>query len=890
MRKIFSILVILISYLLFLVQVNAQWTKYSQNPVLPVVSNTWYSQHTATPTVLYENGIFKMWFQGHNGSTLQIGYAQSSDGIHWDVSSQPQISAIDNGLGVAEPTVIKTGSNYYIWYHEYTQSESRIRYATSSDGISWNIYPQPVLTRISDGWENSGPTNPTVIFENGEYKMWYLASGNGIPWKIGYAVSSDGIIWTRYKNNPLVLPTLGFVGGPTVLKLNDTFHMWYHTGSWQNTDIYHVTSGDGINWACDGNCSVLHIGDASDSQGMTAPFTLKNNSTLYLWYGGHNGSSWQINLATFGLPQEPTHTPTPTSPPTPTAPAPTPTTIPTPTPRAPVVIIPGLMSSWNKDAILHNKTVPQSNWYVPSFIKEYTGITKTLDNLGWQKNIDYFVFAYDWRKHIEDTATDLNIFLQEKIFNTNPDVKINIVGHSLGGLVGRIWQQKYRTQKIAHLITVGSPHKGVVQVYKPLEAGEINRENTFLWLTEKLLLAINKSSFETDRETIRSMLPVAYDLFPTFNFLKNENGEEIDINSMTIKNTTLLSYNQTFSAIFPVFTSLYGEKGDTPNGFIIKPADAINQILGNYQDGQPLSVFYEAGDYTVLSKSAKDDEDAQKFSFDHGEIITQKNAIQKILEILQISYQDKDIARGESTHISPSLIFLIKSPAMMQVKYNNQIFNEEDGIVFIPNAQSGNYELTVKGVDNGTYQVIIGQIAENNDLWEITDGSITQSPPASQQDSYSFSFDNQTAQVIFPSTTPTPTITPTATPTITPTLTHTNTPTPTPTNTPIPTPTATPTSSSSGSQTYQSTDNTNSQFQTIQPTPTPVQYFSSAASPPEVLGEQDINTKNKQELAPTIAVQKSNQDKTRNLEIIAGPFFVFLTGGIMYFIKKKLKI
>ena len=135
MRYFHSLIVLFIFYLLFSLPVNAQWTKYSQNPVLLPIQNNWYSQHTASPAVLYEDGIFKMWFQGHTGSTWEIGNAESNNGIQWNVSPQPQITALDDGLGVVEPSVIKNGLIYQMWYHEYTQNESRIRYATSINGI-----------------------------------------------------------------------------------------------------------------------------------------------------------------------------------------------------------------------------------------------------------------------------------------------------------------------------------------------------------------------------------------------------------------------------------------------------------------------------------------------------------------------------------------------------------------------------------------------------------------------------------------------------------------------------------------------------------------------------------------------------------------------------------
>ena len=57
-------------------------------------------------------------------------------------------------------------------------------------------------------------------------------------------------------------------------------------------------------------------------------------------------------------------------------------------------------------------------------------------------------------------------------------------------------------------------------------------------------------------------------------------------------------------------------------------------------------------------------------------------------------------------------------------------------MIFIPDAQSGSYNLKVQGTDQGKYEVIIGQISENNDIWESINGEIIQSPASSQIDNY----------------------------------------------------------------------------------------------------------------------------------------------------------
>ena len=132
----------------------------------------------------------------------------------------------------------------------------------------------------------------------------------------------------------------------------------------------------------------------------------------------------------------------------------------------------------------------------------------------------------------------------------------------------------------------------------------------------------------------------------------------------------------------------------------------------------------------------------------------------------------------------------------MTVNFEDNVYEEDEGIIFISDAQSGNYELKVLGIDQGKYEVIVGQISENNDVWESINGEIIQSPASSQTDSYSINYNNQTAVSIFP--TPTVTLIPTVTINPSPTL------TPSPTTAPQSTTSSSSPSSSSNNEPAQS--------------------------------------------------------------------------------------
>jgi len=97
-----------------------------------------------------------------------------------------------------------------IWYGSSTgwdivngQPEPRylIKYAESSDVSNWVRKNQICL---SYKFESEAISRPSVIKENGGYRMWYCFRGNldyrtnkAQSYRIGYAESSDGISWTR---------------------------------------------------------------------------------------------------------------------------------------------------------------------------------------------------------------------------------------------------------------------------------------------------------------------------------------------------------------------------------------------------------------------------------------------------------------------------------------------------------------------------------------------------------------------------------------------------------------------------------------------------------------------------------------------------------------------
>lgn len=139
-----------------------------------------------------------------------------------------------DSASAGEPSVINDGGTYKMWYSgQDAQGVFRIGYATSSDGKVWTKSPNPVLS-VGSGtaWDAAGIASSAVIKDGSTYRMWYMGQNAANTVAIGYATSSDGITWTKQNSGNAVLTGgAGFeadgVGSPSVILDGSTLRMWY---------------------------------------------------------------------------------------------------------------------------------------------------------------------------------------------------------------------------------------------------------------------------------------------------------------------------------------------------------------------------------------------------------------------------------------------------------------------------------------------------------------------------------------------------------------------------------------------------------------------------------------------------------------------------------------
>jgi predicted GH43/DUF377 family glycosyl hydrolase len=269
---------------------------YSANPVYTGSDNTSGQNYVAGGEILYDNGIYKMWYLAvYNSAAGNTWYAESTDGIKWvNKFSTPVLNVGPSGswddLYVAPGAVIKDNGTYKMYYNG-----GRVGYgcyyiglATSSDGINWQKNSTPVFYHDSSSQYYIGVHS--VIKVNNVYYMYYDAApiDKYGQFNIYLAISTDGINWTRYQNNPILTSSFPWEGVgisyPSVIYDGNQYVMIYHNSALENA-FGIAYSQDGIHWTKKYNSPVLSISKTKlVTTQISYPFFMKVNNEYRVYY------------------------------------------------------------------------------------------------------------------------------------------------------------------------------------------------------------------------------------------------------------------------------------------------------------------------------------------------------------------------------------------------------------------------------------------------------------------------------------------------------------------------------------------------------------------------------------------------------------------------------
>jgi len=390
----------------------------------------------------------------------------------------------------------------------------------------------------------------------------------------------------------------------------------------------------------------------------------------------------------------------------------------------------------------------------------FQGLINDLVADGYVENTNLFVFPYDWRLDIDQAKIQLNDKINQIKEQTGSD-KIDIVAHSMGGLVVKDYLKDYGNGRVGKLIFVGTPHLGAPEPANTL---------------------INGDNFKgaVDAESIKDIADnssATYELLPSQRYFNLNNGYNGYISLPD--GTIITSYNDTKNFLL--------QEGLNPNiysiaeNFFSKDLEDINlqgidayNIVGckintptNYsidENGNFVPNFSnDNGDGTVPSESAAyinipNDHMLYVKYAEHSELPSADGSRQAIVNALT----DKPFSLndGPNVTVDPSDCGVtgkggaVFSPLDINI-YDNQGRHTgpvENGAIeygipgvtyeiighekffFLPTDQGQTYTINGQGTDSGTFDFRLSTINNNT----VTDTKVFNDVPVTTATSVSF--------------------------------------------------------------------------------------------------------------------------------------------------------
>jgi beta-1,2-mannosidase len=186
------------------------WHRLSESPTLSPRGSRWESAGTFNPAVILHGGKIVMLYRAQDKrGTSRLGYAESTDGIHFTRRAEPVLSPekdYEKDGGVEDPRLVQFGDTYYLTYTGYNKKDAQLCLATSKDLIHWQR--KGVIVPAYKGhwnvrWTKSGAIVPEKIA--GKYWMYFLGTSSDNNDQMGLASSTDLLHWTEATDAP-VLP------------------------------------------------------------------------------------------------------------------------------------------------------------------------------------------------------------------------------------------------------------------------------------------------------------------------------------------------------------------------------------------------------------------------------------------------------------------------------------------------------------------------------------------------------------------------------------------------------------------------------------------------------------------------------------------------------------
>lgn len=430
----------------------------------------------------------------------------------------------------------------------------------------------------------------------------------------------------------------------------------------------------------------------------------------------------------------------------------------------PIVLIPGLTASFNIKTLFRDQ--PSDNWRFVPFGNIYKGLIEKLEDAGYEQGEKLFIAHYDWRQSNAQSAAEYLAPIIEEAKQVSGIDEIDIVAHSMGGLVAREYiQGTTYNNDVDQLIMLGTPNEGSSDAYVAWEGGIFPNgwDPIIRWYISAIEYSLN-NRYDQDLEpplSFRAFFPSLKDLLPTTDFVAL-NGSPVAIDDLAEQNNFLQQLNGSVSTLTQrVLTrTIAGNNYQTLNAVTLNNNRSPEDIqLERWRDGHanpdPPEADTAAGDKTVLLSSAHIGSHNMTIdNTDHTNL--PEEAQEEILDVLGQDPSGPHFAYNKPESILGTVVLspinpVITGPNGETLSQDENTFSEAEYVddpddpngpklLVIADPPDGDYEVTLTGTDTGDYTVITTYADEDETQSTTQDGTTT----VGQTNIYTFTIENET--------------------------------------------------------------------------------------------------------------------------------------------------
>ncbi len=192
--------------------------RHPANPILlPDPASDWETYNVFNPSVIHHNGLFHMHYRAQGLDWVsRIGYAVSADGITWNRMRRPVLEPIDgsDSRGVEDPRITELDGRFYMCYTAYGPQF----HGDAPTHVGGGILPMIARSDNLITWERLGPivrgedNKDHVLFPR-KIGGRYAALHRRWP-RIWLAYSDDLLTWDEADMAPILGPRPEPVEGP----------------------------------------------------------------------------------------------------------------------------------------------------------------------------------------------------------------------------------------------------------------------------------------------------------------------------------------------------------------------------------------------------------------------------------------------------------------------------------------------------------------------------------------------------------------------------------------------------------------------------------------------------------------------------------------------------